>query len=175
VSRPLKLVAFDFGHTLIDERVPLETDAPTLMPGARDAVSRIALPMAVWANTRQADETDVRRCLERLDLNRFFCSVITSVDAGARKPARRFFEYALRQAGVVAADVVFVGNQRNTDVVGAEAVGIETIWLSGDGYRSRDDGPCEATPTYTVETLTDVPALIEQLVERRSRKPSILG
>jgi hypothetical protein len=52
VSRSLKRVAFDFGHTLIDERLPLESDALTLMPGAREAVSGIALPMAVWANTQ---------------------------------------------------------------------------------------------------------------------------
>jgi FMN phosphatase YigB (HAD superfamily) len=124
--------------------------------------------MAVWANTRQAAESDVRRCLERVDLNGFFCSVITSVDAGARKPARQFFEYALARVGVDPAEVVFVGNQRDTDVLGAEAVGIQTIWLSGAAYRSDDDSECDAKPTHTVTMLTDVPGLIEQLATRRS-------
>src|SRR5436190_24087140 len=103
-----------------------------------------------------------------MDRNRFFCSVITSVDAGARKPARQFFEYALAQVGVDPAEVVFVGNQRNTDVLGAEAVGIKTIWLSGAAYRSGDDSECNAKPTHTVTTLTDVPGLIKQLATQRS-------
>src|SRR4051812_27505806 len=99
------------------------------MPGALHAVSRISLPMAVWANTRLAAESDVRAYLDRAGLKGFFSSVVTSVDAGARKPTAQFFEFALARAGVSREEVLFVGNQLNTDVLGAEAFGIHTVWL----------------------------------------------
>ena len=160
---PLKFIAFDFGHTLIDERLPLETEPVALMPGVVSAVSAITIPMAVWANTRSAAEADVRRCLERAQLNRFFASVVTSVDAGVRKPSPAFFAHALAKAGVTSRDVLFVGNQLNTDILGAEAFGIETVWLSGPAYRSDDDLPCDARPTHTIETLSELPGLIAEL------------
>jgi FMN phosphatase YigB (HAD superfamily) len=164
---PLKAVAFDWGHTVMDERrdvdVPLEVRPIHLMPGVSEVLPRIALPLALWANTRVATETDVRVWLERAGLSRLFRWVITSVDAGARKPAPGFFEYALARCGLAREDVLFVGNQLNTDVSGAEAFRIPTVWLSGADYRSADDAPCDATPTYTIPTLIDLPALLERI------------
>jgi FMN phosphatase YigB (HAD superfamily) len=93
-----KLVAFDFGHTLMDERkdaaVPLETRPVHLMPDVLAVLPCVAVPMAVWANTQMAREADVRTWLARAGIERFFTWVITSVDAGARKPAAGFFEFA---------------------------------------------------------------------------------
>jgi FMN phosphatase YigB (HAD superfamily) len=85
------------------------------------------------------------------------------VDAGARKPAARFFEYALGLMQLRAADVLFVGNQRNTDIAGGNALGVPTVYLADAAYRSADDGPCIAEPTFTIATLAELPALVTRL------------
>ncbi len=105
----------------------------------------------------------MRGWLDRAGLGHFFQWVITSVDAGVRKPAPGFFEYALARCRLAKEDVLFVGNQLNTDIAGAEAFGIRTVWLSGAAYRSDDDAACEARPTYAVDTLHDAPALVQRL------------
>jgi FMN phosphatase YigB (HAD superfamily) len=164
---PLKAIAFDWGHTLMDERrdehVPLDARSVHLMPGVAEVLPRLPLPLAVWANTRNADETAVRGWLDRAGLHSLFQWVITSVDAGARKPAHAFFEYALARCGVTKHDVLFVGNQLNSDIAGGEGFGIRTIWLSGSAHRSDDDAPSSARATYTVDTLYDLPALVQRL------------
>ena len=164
---PFKAIAFDWGHTIMDERrdddIPVHARPVHLMPGAAAVLPHIALPLALWANTHVAAETEVRGWLERAGLNNLFKWVITSVDAGARKPKPQFFQYALARCGLTAEDVLFVGNQLNTDVAGAEAFGIPTVWLSGPAYRSADDTPCPASPTYTISTLGDLPALLQRL------------
>jgi FMN phosphatase YigB (HAD superfamily) len=146
-----------------DAEIPIETRPIALMPGVREAVEGISLPKAVWANTRVADEAAVRAWLERAGLAPHFAHVVTSVDAGARKPARAFFECALARCGVGAGEVLFVGNQLNTDVAGAAACGIRTVWLSGAAYRSADDRACDTRATYTIETLAELPALLASL------------
>ena len=83
------------------------------------------------------------------------------MDAGARKPARAFFEYALSRCEAAAGEVLFVGNQLNADIAGGEAFGIRTVWLSDEVYRSEDDRPGNAAPTYTIATLTELPALLQ--------------
>jgi FMN phosphatase YigB (HAD superfamily) len=160
----VKAIAFDLGHTLMDERrhanIPIETRPVHLMPGVADVVPRLPLPLALWANTRVATEVDVRAWLTRAGLDPFFRWVVTSVDARVRNPAPGFFEHALRVCDLTKDTVLFVGNQLNTDIAGAEAFGIRTVWLFGPAYRSVDDAPCDARPTYSIETLRDLPALL---------------
>jgi HAD superfamily hydrolase (TIGR01509 family) len=163
----LRAVAFDLGHTLMDERrdqhLPIDARPVHLMPGVSEVVPALTLPLAVWANTRVAADADVRAWLDRAGLGRFFRWVITSVDVGVRKPAPQFFQSALGRCGLAKDEVLFVGNQLNTDVAGAEAFGIRTVWLSGPSYRSSDDVPCNACPTYTIPALSDLPALVQRL------------
>jgi len=167
----VKVLALDWGHTLMDERrdrnVPLDDRPAHLMPGVREALAAITLPLAVWANTREGDERHVRAWLTRAGLGGVFSWVITSIDAGARKPSARFFAYALTRCGCSADDVLFVGNQLNTDVAGANGVGIRSVWLAGEAYRSDDDRPSDAKPTYTIQGLIDLPGLLGRLAAER--------
>ena len=164
---PLKAIAFDWGHTLMDERldehIPLEARPVHLMPGVAEVLPQLMLPLAVWANTRVAREVEVRGWLNRAGLGPLFPWVITSVDAGARKPAPEFFEYALARCGLTKDDVLFVGNQLNTDIAGGEAFGIRTVWLCGSAHHSVDDRPCTAKATHAIETLYGLPALVQTL------------
>src|SRR3954447_18494400 len=107
---PLKAVAFDWGHTVMDEcgdrDVPLDVRPVHLMPDVSEVLPQIALPLALWANTRVASEIDVRGWLERAGLNALFRWVITSVDAGARKPAPQFFHYALARCELAREEIL---------------------------------------------------------------------
>jgi FMN phosphatase YigB (HAD superfamily) len=165
----LKAVMFDFGHTIMNEvkggKLPLASQPVFLMPGLPGILPRISLRMGIWANTKIAGERDVRLWLKRARINDYFEWVVTSVDAGARKPDRRFFSYALKKCKVKKDEILFVGNQRNTDIQGANDYGIRCVWLSGRAYRSPDDTlSSRARPTYAIRSLKQLPALLEELV-----------
>lgn len=168
---PLRAIAFDWGHTLMDERrdedIPLEARPVHVMPGVLEVLPHLTLPLAVWANTRVTREAGVRGWLDRAGLGSQFQWVITSVDAGSRKPAPEFFQYALTRCGLTKDNVLFVGNQLNTDITGGEAFGIPTVWLSGSAHRSLDDRPSSARATYTIETLHSLPALLQRIYALR--------
>jgi putative hydrolase of the HAD superfamily len=160
-------VAFDWGHTLMDERrnTNLTSDPVHLMPDVLDVLPCLHLPLMVWANTRTAREPEVRAWLARAGIERFFTRVVTSVDAGVRKPAPEFFRFALAQCGLTKNDVLFVGNQLNTDIRGGESCGIRTVWLSGTEYRSDDDDERDGSkPTYTIQRLGELPALLQRIL-----------
>jgi phosphoglycolate phosphatase-like HAD superfamily hydrolase len=165
----IKAVAFDFGHTLIDERtdgnVPLDSLPIRLMPEVSEVLPSISLPMAVWANTRTAAEAELRQRLERAGIGQFFSWVVTSVDAGFRKPAHEFFDFALAKCALGKEEVLFVGNQLNTDIAGGEQYGIRTVWLAGRPYRSADEtlSPKDVRPTYRIPTLGELPLLLQRI------------
>jgi FMN phosphatase YigB (HAD superfamily) len=81
--------------------------------------------------------------LERHGLARYFRFVVTSADAGLRKPAAGIFAEALARLGVAAADAWFVGDTLEEDIAGARAAGLRPIWMA-----------LQASPTSPVELLT---------------------
>lgn len=71
--------------------------------------------------------------LARLELAPLLDGVLTSAEAGERKPAPGIFRRALALASVAAAEAVHVGDSIHEDVEGARAAGIEPILIRRDG------------------------------------------
>jgi FMN phosphatase YigB (HAD superfamily) len=165
-------VIFDLGHTIMDELQyrdsPLRCRPIRLMPGVLETLPRISIAMGIWANTKRAKEPGIRDWLRRAHIDRHFKWVLTSVDAGYRKPDKRFFDFALKQCGLGKQDVLFVGNQLTTDIKGTAEYGIQNVWLSGAEYRSPDDtfAPGQMKPNHTIRHLQDLPALLGELATR---------
>jgi putative hydrolase of the HAD superfamily len=59
--------------------------------------------------------------------------VVTSKEVGSNKPEPPIFLAALDRAGVSASEAVYVGDQYDTDVVGARGVGIKPILIDRYG------------------------------------------
>jgi putative hydrolase of the HAD superfamily len=74
--------------------------------------------------------------------------VVTSAEAGARKPSAAIFERALGLAGVGGGDAIHIGDSLEEDVAGARAAGIEPVLL-------RRDGATGPTGIRTIASLTD--------------------
>ena len=82
---------------------------------------------------------------------------------GAEKPDPTIFEHALREAGVAPENAVHVGNRLDTDVRGAQRVGIRAVWVL------RGEAPPEPTPQQlaepdaTISGLDELPAALAKL------------
>jgi FMN phosphatase YigB (HAD superfamily) len=87
--------------------------------------------------------------------------VLTSVDEGIRKPDVRIFHRALARLEVPVAAAAMIGNQLDTDIAGALAVGMPAILLRwNDAYPARY---ADVTPTALVRTWAEIPAVLERL------------
>ncbi len=102
------------------------------------------------------------RKLEALELPPLIDCLITSEEVGQEKPASVPFTLALSRLGVDVADALMVGDSIASDVVGANALGIESVWLDhrGVGLEGVDtDGPY-GTPDHRIESLGAVTDLL---------------
>jgi len=78
--------------------------------------------------------------------------VVTSQDVGVNKPQPGIFQEALRRARVEASEAMYVGDQYQVDVVGANEVGMKGVLLDRIGrMRERRDCPRIRTLTELVE------------------------
>ncbi|MBP3655986.1 MAG: HAD family hydrolase [Clostridia bacterium] len=67
--------------------------------------------------------------LNYLGLPRYFDGVLLSSDYGCRKPDIRFYQALLTQQRLDPAACLMIGNDRQTDIAGAKAAGLATLYM----------------------------------------------
>jgi putative hydrolase of the HAD superfamily len=86
--------------------------------------------------------------LRACGLDRCFHSVILSEDAGYNKPAPQFFDYALRVSGAKREHTLMIGDNLQTDILGAKQAGLDTAY-----FNRFPDYPAPEPVTYEVISL----------------------
>ena len=92
--------------------------------------------------------------LEACGLKDYFTTIILSEDAGANKPSSLFFDYALRVSGARRESTIMIGDNLQTDILGARDAGFYTILFNRWKLE-----PSEI-PTYTVASLLDIKKIL---------------
>jgi 2-haloacid dehalogenase len=125
--------------------------SPPLRPGTRDFLSRVAVPICVVSD---ADREDLKAAMAHHALT--FAAVVTSEDVGAYKPDRAMFTRALTALGLMADEVLHVGDSINADVAGAHAAGIQTVWINRCGCTLPESAPV----AYEITDLAGLAAIV---------------
>ncbi len=100
------------------------------VPAALDDLKKRGLKLGLISNI----EKDMTATLNKLSLSSRLDIIVTSQDAGYTKPQKEIFQYALKKAGVQPADAVYIGDQYQVDIIGANQAGMRGILLDRDGY-----------------------------------------
>lgn len=88
----------------------------------------------------------------------YFEEIVVSGAFGRGKPDPAIFEHALERVGVGRHEAVMVGDNLNTDILGANRAGITSIWVNR--HAAEADG---IKPDYEIECLTELPELLEEI------------
>jgi FMN phosphatase YigB (HAD superfamily) len=102
---------------------------------------------------------NLERCLEELGVMGYFSVVADSGRLGITKPDPRLFQHALSWPGLVSKPAWMVGDNFDSDIVPAAALGLSTAWLAPPGApaRSRDSG----IPTVRLTTLSELAGVLD--------------
>jgi putative hydrolase of the HAD superfamily len=86
-------------------------------------------------------ERDINPMLNELGLSSWLNVVVTSQESGFVKPQPEIFHEALRRAKVKASEAVYVGDQYQVDVIGANQAGMKGVLLDRYDYSDKVDCP----------------------------------
>jgi len=144
-----------------------EEDAIPTLQALRDAGLRLGL-----ISNAGYDE-DIQTLIDKAGLRPYFEFIISSAAFGLRKPHPRIFELALEALGARPEQAVMVGDILETDILGANQMGIRSIWIK----RRADLTAAQITlehiqPAGAIETLADLPDLLASWNSSLDRSPT---
>lgn len=93
--------------------------------------------LALATNAVDSDEGEIWAALRRCGLDQFLDKVYCLRMIGYKKPSPEFFEYILRDLGIDRSKVVMVGDDFDSDVLGAARSGIHAVWFNRDSLEIR--------------------------------------
>jgi len=165
------VVFFDLGDTLVAEESAMgahlwETTL-TKLPHLDEVLTELkrkGFKLGIITNTVTSREEHVRMALRKIDIEKYFDIIITSVDVGHEKPDERIFLTALRKLRIKPKDAVMVGNRISADIVGGNRMGMKTILFRWNKrYPERITSP-EEQPTRTIRSLQELPFVLEEML-----------
>ena len=118
--------------------------------------------LGIISNT--SDDQNVQGIVNQLGLRPYFEYILTSAALGIRKPDMRIFQAALEHFQVPPAAAAMVGDLLQTDVLGANQMGIYSIWITRRSQVT-EEGELEIQPQAVVTALNQIPPLLVE-VER---------
>lgn len=109
-----------------------------------------AMPICVVTNGAADSQWQKLRAIGMADR---FDAVVISAEIGITKPDPEIFTEALRRLRVASSAAWHIGDSLATDIAGANASGLTSVWLNRSGQNS------QVKAAYEVHTLDSVPAL----------------
>ena len=129
------------------------------LPGAREALEDLFGKYRMYIVSNGTAKVQAGR-LESANIRHFFEDIFISQNLGVNKPDRRFFEACFAQIPDCALDrTMIVGDSLTSDILGGKNAGVATCWVNP----RHKDAPDELCPDYEIESLAQLPALLETL------------
>ena len=175
-GRRIVALLFDLGDTLMVEESEVKDAEGTtlradLIPGTAEALRRFkeqGHTLALVADSRPNTPVNV---LRQHKLYHLFDHLAISEVVGAEKPDAPIFQDALEALGIQESDydrVAMVGNNLERDIVGANRLGLISIFFHWNDRRRSQPRTIEEEPQYTVSSAQELISVVASL-DRNAR------
>jgi YjjG family noncanonical pyrimidine nucleotidase len=114
---------------LNDAYLDISPQKPHLINGAREMLEYLKPKYKMHIITNGFDEIQGTK-MTSSGINHFFENIITSQKCNFRKPEKGIFEYALNLTNSKINEALMIGDNLNTDILGAKNYGIDSIYFS---------------------------------------------
>ncbi len=136
-----------------DFYLDLCSDKPGVIDGAHELVKYLkneGYNLSICSNGfREVQYRKLKAC----GMCNLFDHIILSDDAGVNKPNPMFFQYALQTAGCQAEQTLMIGDNYQTDIEGAHASGLKTIFYCPSAEEASQPHPAA---DFTVQSLYQI-------------------
>jgi putative hydrolase of the HAD superfamily len=102
----------------------------------------------------------------KLEIGDYFDFSFSAEQVDASKPLPDLFHAAMRESGAASHEIIHVGDNPKHDVLGAQQVGLFTIWMNSGDWRWPGGEPADAQIT----SLAELPAAVRAVEGKAALK-----
>lgn len=155
-DKVLRMDLCALAERLSEDFLHMTTAHFALLEGAEEIVRYLAAKYPLTVVTNGFVEVQYEK-FEKSGLKDCFAHIVLSEEVGCQKPNPRIFKEALRMNGLDASEVVMIGDSFSSDIAGANAVGIDTIWLAQPDKITDEQSK---VATYIVTSLQEIKQIL---------------
>lgn len=153
-----KVFLFDWGDTIMKD-FPNETgkmhewQKVVAMPNAEQMLKELSqlTDCYIATNAKDSDKRDIIKALQRANLDIYFKGIFCYRDIGFSKPSKEYYDVIIDKLNVKKEYLVMVGDNLESDILGAQKNGIDSILYA----------PKNKYPDYKGKRITDLLQIIE--------------
>ncbi len=134
---------------------------PKLVHGVKEMLAILkdyGYSLGLISNTAMTPGSIFRAYMESLDILYYFDHLTFSDEVLLAKPSPDIFFYSLGRLGFSPDEAVHVGDHLRLDVLGAQRVGMKTVWVGNAENKSE-----EIASDATILSVTDLPQVLDKL------------
>ena len=124
-----------------------------VIDGAIEILDYLKAKYPLFVITNGFEETQKEK-LQSAKILQYFDRVITSENAGSKKPATRIFEYSMKACGTNVDESIFVGDNLQTDMKGARDFGMDHVFFNPNKIVA------DVKPTYEISHLQELSRIL---------------
>ncbi len=124
-----------------------------LLPQAKEILDYLHPRYPMTVVTNGFDEIQYTK-MSSAGIDHYFKHIVTSQRAGNKKPSKQIFEFALAQSGHNTEHAVMIGDNLQTDIAGALAAGIDSIYFNPAKFMH------VAKVTHEIQSLDELKQLL---------------
>ncbi|MCM0060013.1 MAG: YjjG family noncanonical pyrimidine nucleotidase [Algoriphagus sp.] len=126
---------------------------PHLFPYSKEILDYLKKKYRVHLITNGFNESQAKK-MRSSGLNGYFELIVTSETTGLKKPDPRIFYYALDQLQAAASDCLMIGDNPNSDILGAQRAEIDQVYFNPEGKKTT------IPATYEIRHLQELELLL---------------
>lgn len=132
-----------------DDFMHRTSSKPHLLPYSKEILDYLKPNYRMHIITNGFNESQALK-IKSSGLESYFDFVVTSETTGHKKPDPRIFQYLLDKLSVKATDCIMIGDNPNSDILGAIQSNLDNIYFDPHGKG------IEHLPTYTIKHLKEL-------------------
>jgi len=143
----------DLGEKIGDDYIRLSPLKVNLFPYSIEILEYLFPKYKLHIITNGFSEVqDVK--LRTSNIDKYFTEIITSEDAGYKKPDARIFDFAFKKSGALPHNSIMIGDDYDVDIVGAKKVNMKQIFFDPYGISKK------GLSTYHINNLKEIEGIL---------------
>jgi len=155
---PLRLVGINDSELALNmgrEYLDLLPSRTALVPYAIELLEYLHAKYPLTIVSNGFKEVQYKK-IESSNIGQYFAHIVLSEGAGALKPDKRIFEYAMNLNGAKPHESIMIGDSYEADIVGAQNAGIDQIYFIPLLAQDEND----KSATHKVKRLEEITTII---------------